>query len=70
FSREVSRVATELVKRNLRVAPTLEIRPGYRFAIVVNKDVVLPPYAPMHRLLKKKGSETPAPFVPATTYRR
>jgi len=52
---EVGRVSTELIRRNLRIAPTLEIRPGYRFAVMVNKDMELPPYEPMQNLVKNRG---------------
>ena len=33
-----------IIDRNLNVAPTLEIRPGYRFNVLVNKDLILKPY--------------------------
>lgn len=59
LGREVGRVATELVRRNLRIAPTLEIRPGYRFAVVVNRDMVLAPYEPMQTLLRNRGRIPP-----------
>lgn len=34
----------ELAKRNAQIQPTLEIRPGFRFTVMVTKDIVLPPY--------------------------
>ena len=52
---EVGRVSTELIRRNLRIAPTLEIRPGFRFAVMVNKDMELPPYEPMQQLVTRRG---------------
>lgn len=55
MGREIGRVATELVRRNLRIAPTIEVRPGYRFAVVANKDIVLAPYEPMQTLLRNRG---------------
>ena len=42
---EISRVATELLRRNLDRAPTVTIRPGFRFNVFVNRDLALPqPY--------------------------
>ena len=29
----------QLVSKNLNIAPTLEIRPGYRFNVIVTKDM-------------------------------
>lgn len=37
---QLGQTATTLLQRNLSIKPTLEIRPGYRFNIVVTKDVV------------------------------
>ena len=34
----------EIVRRNLDVQPSITIRPGWRFGILVNKDIVLKPY--------------------------
>lgn len=36
--------ASQILKRNLNVAPTLEIRPGYVFNVMVNKSISLPAY--------------------------
>jgi type IV secretion system protein TrbI len=44
FGDTFSAVAKKSVERNLAVQPTLEIRPGYRFLIVVDKDMILKPY--------------------------
>jgi type IV secretion system protein VirB10 len=35
----VTNIATQLIERNLNIAPTLRILPGYRFIIVTTKDV-------------------------------
>lgn len=36
----------EMIKKNLNIAPTLEIRPGYRFNVMVTKDITFEgPYA-------------------------
>ncbi len=39
-----SRVGDELVRRQLNVQPTLTIRPGWRFRILVHQDLILRPY--------------------------
>lgn len=39
-----SRVGDEIVRRQLNVQPTLTIRPGWRFRILVQTDLVLEPY--------------------------
>lgn len=36
-------VASEMIKKNLNIAPTLMIRQGYKFNIFVNKDMILEP---------------------------
>ena len=43
--RQFSQVSGELIRRNMQIQPTIEIRPGYRFVIMVNKDMILEPYA-------------------------
>jgi len=35
-----NQVGQKILRRNLNVQPTLTIRPGYRFNIVVEKDLV------------------------------
>jgi type IV secretion system protein TrbI len=45
---EVSRVGSEITRRNLNIQPTIEIRPGYRFNIRVNRDMLFEaPYSPL-----------------------
>ncbi|MGP5477585.1 TrbI/VirB10 family protein [Pseudomonas helleri] len=39
LGQQLGQVSAQIVTRNLNVAPTLEIRPGYRFNIVTVKDV-------------------------------
>jgi type IV secretion system protein VirB10 len=34
----------EIVRRNLGIQPTVTIRPGWRFAVLVSKDIILEPY--------------------------
>lgn len=42
--RQFAQVSNEMIKRNMQIQPTIEIRPGYRFNIMVNKDMILAPY--------------------------
>jgi type IV secretory pathway VirB10-like protein len=42
--RNIAQVGVELARRDMRIQPTIEIRPGYRFNIIVNRDMVLEPY--------------------------
>lgn len=37
---QLGQTTTQLLQKNLSIKPTLEIRPGYRFNIVVTKDLV------------------------------
>lgn len=39
IAQQMGQVAVELFKKNLNIAPTLEIRPGYRFNVMVVKDL-------------------------------
>jgi type IV secretion system protein VirB10 len=42
FAETFGRVAERTIDRNLDVQPTLEIRPGYKFNVLVDQDVVFP----------------------------
>lgn len=44
FGDVFSRVATETFERELDVQPTLKVRPGFRFNIIVDQDIILQPY--------------------------
>jgi len=35
----------KLLNRELNVSPTIEIRPGYKFNVMVNRDIILKPYS-------------------------
>jgi len=43
FGRQAGQLGSQIAGRNLAVQPTLEIRPGLRFTVLVNKDVILEP---------------------------
>ncbi|MGV1831869.1 IncP-type conjugal transfer protein TrbI [Agrobacterium vitis] len=42
FAETFGRVADRTIQRNMDVQPTLEIRPGYKFNVVVDQDIVFP----------------------------
>lgn len=42
FAEAFGRVAERTINKNLNVQPTLEIRPGYNFNILVDQDIVFP----------------------------
>jgi type IV secretion system protein VirB10 len=37
-------VGQQITRKNLNIQPTLVIRPGYRFNVLVTRDLVLPVY--------------------------
>jgi type IV secretion system protein VirB10 len=39
LGQQLGNVTAQLISKNLNVAPTLEIRPGYRFNVIVTKDM-------------------------------
>jgi type IV secretion system protein VirB10 len=39
LGQQLGQVTAQLIAKNMNIAPTLEIRPGYRFNIVVSKDM-------------------------------
>ncbi|WP_168879695.1 IncP-type conjugal transfer protein TrbI [Rhizobium sp. P28RR-XV] len=42
FAESFGRVAEQTISKNLNVQPTLEIRPGYRFNVLVDQDIIFP----------------------------
>ena len=40
LGQQLGQTLTQMIAKNLNVAPTLAIRPGYRFNVMVNKDIV------------------------------
>lgn len=42
FAESFGRVAEQTISRNLNIQPTLEIRPGYRFSVLVDQDMIFP----------------------------
>ena len=44
---QLGQVTAQLIAKNLNISPTLEIRPGYRFNVIVTKDMTFTkPYKP------------------------
>lgn len=44
IGRQLGRLGMQLTQRNLNIQPTLEIRPGFQFSIMVTKDMILTPW--------------------------
>ncbi|KAA3448151.1 conjugal transfer protein TrbI [Mesorhizobium sp. SARCC-RB16n] len=42
FAESFGRVAEQTISRNLNIQPTLEIRPGYKFNVLIDQDIVFP----------------------------
>ncbi|MGE4262180.1 TrbI/VirB10 family protein [Shewanella sp.] len=45
-TQQFAQTGSSLIQKNLDVQPTIKIRPGYKFNIMVNKDIMLTPYKP------------------------
>lgn len=43
-TQQFAQTGSTLIQKNLDVQPTIKIRPGYKFNIMVNKDIMLTPY--------------------------
>ncbi|MBN5182490.1 TrbI/VirB10 family protein [Serratia marcescens] len=43
----INQVGQEITRRNMNIQPTLTERPGLPVQIIVNRDLVLPPYQPL-----------------------
>ena len=39
FGQQMGATTTKIIEKHLDIQPTLEIRPGYQFNIIVNKDM-------------------------------
>lgn len=42
FAESFGRVAEQTISKNLNVQPTLQIRPGYKFNVLVDQDIIFP----------------------------
>lgn len=43
-TQQFAETGSSLIQKNLDVQPTIKIRNGYKFNVMLNKDVILPPY--------------------------
>lgn len=59
LGKQISRLSNKFIDRALNISPTLMIRQGYVMNIMVDRDIVLPPYAPMHDQLTSRYSTQP-----------
>jgi type IV secretion system protein VirB10 len=41
LGQQLGQATVQMITKNMNIAPTLEIRPGYRFNILVTKDLTL-----------------------------
>lgn len=41
---EINSVGQEITRKNINIQPTIKIRPGFSVNILVNKDMIIPPY--------------------------
>ena len=41
LGQQLGQTTVQMITQNMNIAPTLEIRPGYRFNILVTKDLTL-----------------------------
>jgi len=44
LGQQMGELGMQMAQRNMNIQPTLEIRPGYRFNVMVTKDIILPPW--------------------------
>ncbi|MDQ3186485.1 MAG: TrbI/VirB10 family protein, partial [Pseudomonadota bacterium] len=44
LGQQLGMLGMQIARRNLSIQPTLEIRPGYQFSIMVTRDIILPPW--------------------------
>ncbi|WP_277594432.1 TrbI/VirB10 family protein [Pseudomonas chlororaphis] len=44
IGQQMGELGSEMARRGLNIAPTIEIRPGYNFNIMVTKDMILKPW--------------------------
>jgi type IV secretion system protein VirB10 len=42
---DINRTGQKIVRKQLNVPPTIEVRPGWTFHVMVNRDMILRPYA-------------------------
>lgn len=45
LGQQMGQLGMQMAQRNMNIQPTLEIRPGYQFNVMVTKDIILPTWA-------------------------
>ena len=46
LGQQMGQLGAEIARRTMHIQPTLEIRPGYRFVVMVTRDIVARPWRP------------------------
>ncbi|MFH0782576.1 MAG: TrbI/VirB10 family protein [Pseudomonadota bacterium] len=55
LGQQLGQVTAEMIRKNMNISPTLEIRPGYRFNVIVTKDLTFEiPYQPFDYSTKEE----------------
>ena len=55
LGQQLGQVTAEMIRKNMNISPTLEIRPGYRFNVIVTKDLTFEkPYQPFDYSAKEE----------------
>ena len=60
---QMAQLGQMYASRGLSIPPTLEIRPGYRFVVMVTKDMVFP--SPWRTYTSPESSQMDQPFIGA-----
>ena len=55
LGQQLGQVTAEMIRKNMNISPTLEIRPGYRFNVIATKDLTFEkPYQPFDYSTKEE----------------
>ena len=44
LGQQMGQIGMRMAQRNMNIQPTLEVRPGYKFNVMITKDIILPPW--------------------------
>src|SRR3546814_19050791 len=55
----INETGRQVVERQLRVPPTIPLRPGFNHRVIVTQDLILEPLVGGDRLLSSDGSRSP-----------
>lgn len=47
-TQQFAQTGSDLIRKNMNIQPTIEIDNGKQFYIIINQDVILPPYTPIN----------------------